>query len=387
MFHKWFHIVFILAATLAFSLNGHAQTAKAEQQKLAGMQSQLQQKQADLQQAKQELEAAQKARGSLEGSSGPEKTKLDKAASALAEARQTAEADPSDSNQARLKNAEFKHALAERKYKKANAELFELDDKIADLSKQVETTNTDISALNQSIAAQTEAVKQAQAKALAARKAEEQRLKEEAAKAELARAKAEQERKQREEAARKAAELAAARKAAEEKAAAAQAAAAAKTATPTPAAPAMAVSKPAAPMVSAPAPAPAPAAAPSAGATDTGVTLLTTKAEVEAEQKRLADLLATPDRDKNRYNKILNVKPVGADGKPGKSESHSLQALGHGQYQGTARIKGGKAIFVVGFNQWPQSVPGSASADYVVVLDASDAKKPRIIYYPESLAK
>lgn len=374
MFPKRFPIACILALSLVCSLQVNAQTAKAEQQKLTAMQGKVAQKRTEMQQFKQELESAKAARASMSEGAGPEKDELDKAAAALEEAKATAAADPSDTNDARVKNAEFKHALAERKYKKANAELYDLEDRIDGLSSQMSATSGEIDSLDKQIAAQQLAVEQARTKEVAAKKAQEaelQRMKAEAAAAEQSRLKAELERKQREEAARKAAELAAAEKAAAAKAAAAKAPAAPAMAAPAPKAPAAATSA-------------APAAAAAAGS---NIVLLTSKQAVADEQKRLQDLLATPDRGKPGYNKILNVKPIGPDGQPGASEAHSLQPLGHNQYRGVARIKGGAAVFVIGFHNWQQTVPGSAEAkDYVVVLDASDSKSPRLIYYPESLA-
>lgn len=377
MFPKWLHIVFILATASLFSLSGHTQSAATAQQKLTALQGQLQQKQADLTNYQQELAAAKAAREPMQSSSGPEKDKLDKAASALAEAQATYEADPSDTNQARVKNAEFKHALAERKYKKANEEVFELDEKITSLSKQVTATSAEVTALNQKVAQQKMAVEKARTAEVAAkqaREAEELRMKAAAAEAETARLKQEMERREREEAARKAAELAAA-----QKAAAAKKAAVAKPAAP-------AIPAPAAPAVAAAAPK-STAAAPAAPAKDDPVVLLTTKEAVVAEQQRLETILASEDKSRKGFNKILNVKPVAADGSAGPSEANSLQALGHNQYRGIARLKGGKSMFVIGFNKWVETVPGSGSQDYIVVLDLSDEAKPHLVYYPESLAK
>lgn len=385
MFRQRFTLLCLLCLTAMFSLPTQAQSAASAQQKLSGYQQQLQQLRASQQQVEAELNRSKAALTPLKSQSGPEKVQLDKALKDLQAAKDTYAANPTEENQARLKNEEFQHALAERKYKKANAELYELQEKVDELTQELEQTNGKIQQLDKAVADQAEVVKAAQAREATARQAqaaEEQRLKAEAAQAEIERLKAELAEQKRMEEARMAAE----------KAAEAEAAAKATAATSTTKSPASATTPSAAGQAQAGKPQSAPAAAKKTVADSearqdksSGAIRLSSATEVQTELKRMNALLATPDKGKRQYNKILHVKAVAANGETGPAASHSLNTLGHNQYKGNAEIPAGETMLIIGFNRWRETVSATAGNEFVVIFDGSDPKNPRLVYYPKAL--
>jgi hypothetical protein len=126
----------------------------------------------------------------------------------------------------------------------------------------------------------------------------------------------------------------------------------------------------------------APAVDPAAAKNDSGATFVTTKEAFNSEQKRLSDTLAQPGNSK-QYNKILHIKPLLADGATGEVTSRTLKTLGNNQYRGTADLEQGDVIFIVGFYKFQQTI--EQAGDYGFILDISDNRKPRLVYYPEAL--
>ena len=121
---------------------------------------------------------------------------------------------------------------------------------------------------------------------------------------------------------------------------------------------------------------------------DSSIRFLATSELVMAEEKRVADLLALPERKKtSRYNKILNVKQIAHNGSSGRAVSNTLKAVGHNIFRGKAKLDGGDNLFIIGFNRWQQSIRKDAQqTEFSFIYDGSDPKNPRLSYFPEALA-
>jgi hypothetical protein len=406
MYHKWLSATLLLLITLLSGAGAVAQTLDAEQTKLAELEQQLQDLQSRQQQWQTELAAKQAELEPLLGQTSPEAAELDIAQKNLDAATAAYQADPSSDNKAKLKNTEFKYALAERSFKKANSQQFSLKEEIQQISTELASASEQTASISEKIHQQRQLVDNVtvqQRAAEEARQEQERKLKAEAAAAEIARLKAQlaaqkkAEQKAREDAALAA--QAAAKSALSSAAASPTTSTAATTATPE-AAPAKVESTPiiaptTAPVTTNPVPVttnPVPATTNPATATETdsnnsGAILFTTREQVQSETQRIKALLATPDTGKGtRYNKILNIKPLNSDGETGRTEANTLHALGHYQYRGKAKLNPGEAIFIVGFNRWRQQLPNAPlGTEYIFIYDASDNKNPRLVYYSSSL--
>ncbi len=375
--------LFITALSCTICTTATAQSVSSEQAKLANIEQQLtalqtrqQQLQASLNEKKAQLQPMLK-------QEPPGKSDLDTALRNLDKAKAAYQTTPTAENKSVLKNIEFKLALAERKYKKANAQRFTLEKEIAELSAQLTASGNEASLLTSSISKQLLAVNKArsqqQAKELA-RREQEQKLKAEADAAEIARLKAQLEKREKAEKAR----IAAAALAAE-----------------VPEAKAPATKAPAIPttglVAQTPATTPPPTPSPAATANDESSTdnshaiLLTTKDQLKAEEQRIKALLASPGKRKSSYrNAILYLKAVTSSGTTRKSRPYTLRPLGHNQYRGKARLGPGKKItFAIGRYTWSQKTPviSKGSTKYTFLFDGTDSKQPRLVYYPSSLSQ
>lgn len=377
MRHQWLPVVTLLLLSLFVGSGAAAQSVGTEQAKLTGyqqklvqLQSQQKTKQAD--RARKEAELAP-----LLTQTSPEKDALTKTLSDRDAAAAKFAADPTAGNKSKLKNLEFKVALAERKYKKANSQQAALQSDIKQLSNDVDSTSKEIVTLTAAISAQQIAVEKARSAQAAWQQSQQvQREKDKAAaaEAELAKLRAEIEQT-------KLAEQAAKEAAAKD--AAAAAAAAAYTV------PSAAVATDSPKIVGSADNADVQRIAErntnDAPATDPTKLLLTTKEEVAVEQARLEKAIAAAGGSKTKTNKILHIKSVIQGNKIRKSDSNSLRALGSDQYRGNATVRAGDTIFVVGFNRWREKVPGTADTKYTFILDASDKKSPRLVYFRTGL--
>ncbi len=385
-----------------------AQDVKTEQAKLTAFQQQLAELNNQQQQLQQALQQSKAALAPLASSASPEKAVLDVARTELEEALENQAAEPGDTNEARVKNAEFKLALAERKFRKANEEQFELEAQVDSLTTTLTELNGSIATLNRSIEQQKQKVVQSRQQQIAtaqARQEQTQRQKALAAEQEIARLKAKLAEQERVETELKAKALAA------EKAALALATQqSAVTTTPATASPATTqptvATSPAPTTVaesaatntspqtqlaslSAPVAESATNKVPASSSGGSGIIFLDSAEAVQAERQRLAQILAQPEENKSPgYNKILNVKAIGEGGTTGPAIAHGLRPKGHNIYQGTADLAAGDTLFIVGFNRWQQQVEAISTGPeniFIVTFDGSDPKKPKLIYYPQSL--
>lgn len=371
----------LVLVTLLTTTTVCAQTVSAEKARLQSIQASLAALQASIEPLQAEHSAAQAALAKASSLDVPEKTALDAAQQMLDEALAVFNAEPSPENKARLKNTEFKYALAERKFKKANKQLASAKQTAEQAATKLTAAQQQLAALTTSLAEQQLTLEKTEV-AEQKRRNEENLLQQQAAAAEIARLKAELEQQKRREQARQQAEqqrlkaeaeakaLAAAQ--AREKAAAAQAAltnvaitaseeAAATTFTTIPitTAEAAATSKQA------------------------GIIFLSARELVQAEELRLQQALQAPGNKSKDYNKILNIKTVEANA---KSMAYQLRPLGNEQYRGKVTLQAGDNIFSIGFNSWPQTVQDNGDNSYIVIFDRSNPEEPRLVYYPESLS-
>lgn len=395
-----FSNLILLLLLIIHAATVNAQDVKTEQAKLTAFQQQLDKLNNQQQTLQQALQKNKAALAPLANSAPPEQAALDIARAELAEALENQSAEPGDTNEARVKNAEFKLALAERKFKKANEEQFTLEEKIDSLTTQLADLNEDMAALTRNIEQQQQKVVQARQQQVAAAQTQQeqaQRQKALAAEQEIARLKAKLAEQERIEAELKAKALAA------EKAAQTltvqQSTAASSTPAPVtepvPAAETAPVetakaSPPPQPVsLSGPATLAANTASPEPAAADSGIIFLSSAEAVQAERQRLAQILAQPEENKGPgYNKILNVKAIGDGGTTGPAIAHGLRPKGHNIYQGTAELAAGNTLFIVGFNRWQQQVEANSTGPenlFIVTFDGSDPKQPKLIYYPQSL--
>lgn len=389
-----------------------AQTVSAEKAKLEGMQASIATLQATVKSLQAEQSSAQAALDEVSNLDSPEKTALDTAQQMLDDANAVFSADPSPENKSRLKNTEFKFALAERKFKKANEQFAGAEQAAAEIAPKLAAAQQQLTTLITSLAAQQVTLEKTQVTEQK-RRNEESLLKQQAAAAEIASLRAELEQQKRQEQARKLAEQqrlnaeaeakALAAEQARQKATAAQAALANLKPTAKPSAEQAAAAKPAAPtsvVETATAPQTAvpklvpavtqpaiqsaiqldPTAVAAANKTS-GVLFLSSKQQVQAEESRLQQAIKDANKKKG-YNRILNIKSVAST----ESTAHTLRPLGNEQYRGKATIDAGDNIFSIGFNSWPQTVKSTDNNTYIVIFDRSNPKQPRLVYYPENLS-
>lgn len=340
MNYHWFPRLVALLLMAVLSSSAHSQTLPAERQKLASYQSQLNTLLTEQAQLQNTIEARQTEIANVRSKPAPGQDKLVKAQSAVAKAEQAYQADPSATNKSKLSNAEFKLALQERKYNKSNTELSALEDEMASLKNQSSNNEAEIARLKTTIKQQETQITVVQAQQQEqARVQQQQAIEQEKIRAQQAAAKM-----QREKA------LIAQQVAAEQ--AAATAAIAAATAT----ADKQALEK-----------------------KDEDVIYLGTRAAIAAEEQRL--LGATANASGKQYNKILNIKPILADGSSGEVESNTLRTLGNDQYRGNASLRAGKVQLIIGFNRWEYTF--SKAAEYTFIFDGSNPQKPRLVYFEE----
>ena len=406
MFHKLKTLT--LLAAMLFTAASHAESIVELQAAIKASESKLSAiniEQKDLQTALSDIEQKIKA---IANQPSPEKEAYQQAQQNLQAAESVFKADGSGESKAKMNNAQFKMALAERKYKKSNRALAELSEQQNEIQTKLATNQQSQSALNLQIKKHSDNIaqlKQQQIEREKARQVAKKNRELAAQRAEVARLKAALDASEKEKAS-----LVATQKAA--KAAAAVAASATITSPNSSsltsrAAPAtkpikkvkaaLSDTKPAAPVIK-PVAISAPAE-PIKAKTKSSTNKLPTTASsgnsksaiyldsrqaVEALENRLSIILSTPDKNKTAYDRMLNIKPADKNSRI-KTRAQPLDSLGHGQYKGKGKLLAGDTIFAVGFYRWRQMISSQGDGQYTFLLDIADNKNPKLYYYPSTL--
>ena len=369
----------LLAIASAVPLTVHAQNIQAEQQKLNDYRSQLSALQREEAELRQQVAAKKKQLEAVRNRPSPEQAELAEARKLVDEARAEFKANASPENDAKLKNAEFKYTLAERKFEKGNAEAAALTAQIETLQRQASSRQSQIASVNQQVSAQASSnaqleqrlAKEQSQREVQSRELEQTRRENEAAQKEIERLKAML--------AQKEAATAAAAKAAPVAAVAAAKPAAAK--------PVVAAATPAVATTAAVAPAAAkPAAAATAGGGDTSIAKLTTQTQVLSALQTVAQQSSVEEKDRRGrpVNEILHFKQM-QGGKEVAKRRITMNALGNGQFRGEEEVQPGSYQLVVGLKYWKMDFAAGENGRFVFLLDYSDEKAPKLKVYNKSL--
>lgn len=336
-----------------------------EQQKLVDLRARLAALAQDQKKLEQLIGEKQTRLQQLRSAPGPEQAELDAARREVEEARAALESSPGGDSEARLKNAEFKLTLAQRKAGKESPETSALADEIDALRERRSSQQQQIASLDQQIETQASRAGQLQQRLAEERSKREQQARE------LARSRAEAEQAQQEIERLKA--LLAQRES-EEKA---PTPAPAVVSTPVAAAPA----KAAAALAKA---TPATRAATSA-ASDSGPRRLTSQRDVLDALRTVEQHLAGADtrRSSRGVNEILHVKRL-QNGREVDKSRVTLIALGASQFRGNEQLQPGQYELVLGLHHWPVTLAGGEGGDTVFLLDYS-GDAPRLQFYRRSL--
>lgn len=346
----------LLIATLATS-STFAQTVQAEQTKLSKLEESLAEQQISQTQLQQLLDQKDAELNALNGQESPEAKAVEIARQTVAQAQANLTASPSATNEAKLKNERFKLALAERKFKKANAELFATQEQLAETQQQLSESLSATNTLATQIADQRLAVEKARTQAATRTAAqaqikleEQQRLNSEQANAEIARLRAELEQKELAEQDRMAQEVLQA-----EAERLSQQAAAAKTAST---------------QVQPQAPEPNQGSA----------TFLETRQQVTEEELRIQTILADISNVPATSKKLDVIMLRNST----KSKAVALEPLGNELYKVTIKFSNGPSKLEMESLFWEQEFKFAelGGVNCTVIFDNTDSSKPRLIYYP-----
>jgi DNA repair exonuclease SbcCD ATPase subunit len=302
-------------------------------------------------------------------SENPEKIQLDKTMAELAQSEENFNSNPSPENKAKLKNTKFKFALAERKFKKSNAHLFELQEKNQKNKEQLSANKKSISKLTTTIANQRKQLEQVKSQEFSqqqTRKVEEQKIEAEAAQAEIARLKAELE------------EQKLALKKAEEKTMTVTTTTVEKDSyeqkeLPT----SLAVDE----VITTP-------QKPTRIEGINGITLLLSPEEVKSHEDMIANTLAQVRGKLYSSKKLrMHIKPATKNPTEVNNEDKKLilKPIAPGLFRGTISLDSGDTLFQLRSTEWRQVIPPTDSKDYTLYLDNSDKKNPKLTYYPQTL--
>ena len=190
---KWLQSLILLLISVCSCSLGSAQTISTEQNKLSAYQQQLVALQALQQQLQINLELKQAELLPLQRQKTPEDDDRENIRSQLNQAQANYNGQPTDDNKARLKNEQFKMALAQRKYKKSHQQQFELEQQVEALEQELTGTIKQIDLLKPLINEQSDKLEQLKLRVqayLQSQRIREQRLKTEAAEAEIVQLKA-----------------------------------------------------------------------------------------------------------------------------------------------------------------------------------------------------
>ncbi len=371
-------MLLVIATTTAISVS--AQNSQAEQQKLNDYRAQLSTLQREEGELRQQITAKQRELETVRSRPSPEQAELADARKQVEAARAEFKASPTPENDAKLKNAEFKYTLADRKFAKGNAEAAAISTQIEQLQRQLGSRQSQIAGVNQQISAQATANAQL-----------DQRLAKERSQRELQTRELEQSKREAE-AAQKEIERLKAMLAQKEAATAAGAKTAAVATTATAAAvaaPAAAVAAKPATAVAVAAPAatsPAVAKPAAAGGGDTSIAKLTTQSEVLGALQSLTQRVNAEEKDRRErpVNEILHFKQMQGDKEVAKRRI-TMNALGNGQFRGEEDVMPGSYQLVVGLKYWKLDFAPAENGRFVFLLDYSDVKAPQLKVYKKAL--
>jgi myosin heavy subunit len=313
----------------------------------------------------QQVAAKQKQIDTLRSRPSPEQKELADAKRAVDEARavykQTANAD----TESKLKNAEFKYTLAERKYDKSNGDVAALANEIDGLKLQMATKQRQVKTLQQQAAEQATAPKPAAVDPRQQQKLAEDRARQKQQEQELEKT------KQQNDAAQKEIERLKALLASKETANSASPAAVAK------ATPAVATTT---------AVAATPVVAKAAAATGgDGLRQLSSTGDVVSELQAVSQRLSGDTKRTKQTNEVVHFKRQ-QGGKDVDKSMVTLKALGSNQFRGKAALDPGSYEVVLGTTRWKTDISSiSSKTDFVVLLDNSDAAKPKLSFYNQAL--
>lgn len=322
---------------LAASIVSQSALAQPSSQDLSRLQARQAELQEEIQSLREQSVSLSQQMANTEPSDGPEKAAYDEAVAGFEQASEQYETDPTPTNQSRLRNAEFKMHLAERKFRSANSELRQLEAKqdgveseLIRVRRELERVEKRIPEMKREIAAyrerqQAEAARRARAEAEARNSAQASSDRPDATEKRVAkvdsRAKPDNE-------------------------------------------PAANGNEPL--------------------ELDRDFTLLTSRAQVLTELANL-QLRIGGDGLKIRSNKILNVRHF-VNGQEVEKNSDRFKGLGNYQYRANTVIQPGENRIRVSFFRWNIEMPKEfGGQEMVILMDASDRDAPRIIAYPESL--
>lgn len=323
---------------LAASIVSQSALAQPSSQDLSRLQARQAELQEEIQSLREQSVSLSQQMANTEPSDGPEKAAYDEAVAGFEEASEQYEIDPTPTNKSRLRNAEFKMHLAERKFRSANSELRQLEAKqdgveseLIRVRRELERVEKRIPEMKREIAAyrerqQAEAARRARAEAEARNRAQASSDQPAAAENPVAKAetKAKSEPDNKVAGSNEPLEL------------------------------------------------------------DRDFTLLTSRAQVLTELANL-QLRIGGDGLKIRSNKILNVRHF-VNGQEVEKNSDRFKGLGNYQYRANTVIQPGENRIRVSFFRWNIEMPEEfGGQEMVILMDASDRDAPRIIAYPESL--
>lgn len=320
----------ILVTSAAWPQNLDKEVVRLEQLQLQASELEQQQSLYEV-----DLKSLLRSLDELEDRPLPARAELAEARMQLEQARTARDLDPSDTNMARVQNAEFRLALSEHRFSKANREATALQQRIAALESRLQANQLSLTSTREQIRAQQVLVRQLQQQRLSAEhQSREQQL--ERQRAETAAAQQEVLR------------LRALLEVQEQTVAAHSESGAQPTAEPT-----------------------------EAATGGSKLILLTERQDVLALLTAVHHSLDTSDPRRVLVNRILHIKR-GDD-----SRAHTLKALSTEQYRTEAQLEAGLNVLVIGFHQWEVDVP--STGHYVFFYDLNDSAAPQLRMYSKQL--
>ncbi|WP_026244766.1 hypothetical protein [Dasania marina] len=337
----------IVILSLLLSINGHAKSLAATKAELDNYQAQLISTQAELTAYSEQLKTTEQELEQAANAPSPEKDIYDAAKAEVLKVKAEVAQDPSKDGE--LNNAQFKLTLAERKYKKSNQQLEQLDEQKQALEQKIATGTARIASLQNMISKHEQLIDK-----LATQQAVNESSRLEKQRQELTRLKAENERLR---ALQQAEQQAATKAAALAQQQVQQAVAVAQAAVPT----AVASVVPA--------------------TTDRSqrepVTFLSNPADIAAEQARQKAAATSADGSQVGDLKTLTIRIPDQ-----LTRSLKLRALGGNQYQGDSKVTFGEARFSLDDYRWEAEIPKEHKYKRMeFLLDLSDSENPYMVFY------
>lgn len=333
-----------LASAPAWSQDTAAETARLDQ-----LQKQISDREQRHGQLEAQLAALRQSLQEVQSRPSPEQAELDEARQQLEQARAAQAQTPSETNASRLQNAEFKFALSERRFAKANSEAAALQSDIEETQAQIDRNRDEITRVGQQITTQRASIARLQQRQTEARQQQHLRQEQE-----------QQLERQRAETAAAQAEIRRLRALLESREA--EQAQSETIVEPEPEAPAATTAS-------------ADNAADDSPAMNS--ILLQDRTAVLATLTAIQESLADADPRRVAVNRILHIKRGDA------SNPLTLRALTADQYRAEARLGEGTSELVVGFHRWQVDLP--AAGDYVFLYDTKDSRQPRLRLYDRQL--